>query len=44
LKAADDQEYLESSGHVDTTAMLLTHYSNNVAYNLKAVEKMPKPV
>lgn len=38
------QEYLESSAHVDTAAKLLQSYSSNVEYNLKAVDKMPKPV
>ncbi|KAK8865967.1 hypothetical protein IAR55_001116 [Kwoniella newhampshirensis] len=38
------KEFLDSASSVHTSAELLSNYSRNVTYNLKAVNSMPKPV
>jgi DASH complex subunit DAD4 len=38
------QEFLASSNSTKVASQLFTNYHRNVAYNLDAVKKMPKPV
>ncbi|GFZ43545.1 hypothetical protein JCM24511_01265 [Saitozyma sp. JCM 24511] len=38
------KEFLASSNSTKVASQLFTNYHRNVAYNLDAVKKMPKPV
>lgn len=37
------QEFLASSESIQVTSQLYHNYSRNVAYNLEALKKLPKP-